>query len=121
MPILGEDSFEWTFEIVQDNGDAETLPSSMRLKKAVKICTLDSNLSGIDKSKLVTMKMDAQYRTFGKKKYQACRFEIVAIIRPADIRFEVQVKGERYPDNHRPFRPSIQDNAEAAAERPWPE
>ncbi|KLU92198.1 hypothetical protein MAPG_11144 [Magnaporthiopsis poae ATCC 64411] len=105
MPILREDSYEWTFEMVQYDGDVETLPSNVKSERAVKICILKSNLSGIDKSKLVTVKMDTKYPILSKKKYKACRFEfeIVAIIGPVDLRFEVQVQGERFSDNHRPL------------------
>lgn len=79
------------------------LPSNVRSKRAVKICTLKSNLSGIDRSKLVTVKTDTKYPIFGRRNYKACRFEIVAIIGAVDLRFEVRVQGERFSDNHRPL------------------
>ncbi|EJT70273.1 hypothetical protein GGTG_12446 [Gaeumannomyces tritici R3-111a-1] len=84
------------FEIVQHGGDTETLWPSMRLIKAAKLCRLDSNLTGIDKSKLVTVKTDGRYHLFGRKRHRACRFEIAVVVAPADLKFETQVKGERF-------------------------
>ncbi|KAL8366622.1 hypothetical protein RB595_010471 [Gaeumannomyces hyphopodioides] len=115
MPVDGEHSFEWSFEIVQHGGDAEALRPSMRLMKATKLCTLDSNLSGIDRSKLVIMKTDGRYHLFGRKKYRACQFEIVVVVAPADLKFEVQVRGERFNDHHQPL--TVKWDAEGATER----
>lgn len=94
----------WAFEIVQDDGDVENLPTSMRLQKTTtKLCDLDSNVSNLDRSKLSTMKTGARYYYLSRKKYKVCKFEIVVIVAPADLRFEVQIKGELHSEPHQPL------------------
>ncbi|KAL8365366.1 hypothetical protein RB595_004255 [Gaeumannomyces hyphopodioides] len=96
-----EPALAWQFELVQSGSDGP-LPGSTRDGIAVKLCDLQSDLSGIQQTKLVVKKTRGTLFRRGKK-YLLCEFDIVVTVAPADLKFELQVGGERFSGNHKPI------------------
>lgn len=66
---------------------------------ARKLCTVTSNLAGVQDHEMV-MKRKARRFFFKGKKFYLCTFEVRAIVAPADIRFELWFAGNRFSKNH---------------------
>ncbi|KAL8282494.1 hypothetical protein RB600_005781 [Gaeumannomyces tritici] len=96
-----ETALAWQFELVQNSVDG-ALPRSTREGIAVKLCDLHSDLSGIQQTELVVKQTRGTCFRRGKK-YLLCEFDIVVTVAPADLKFELQVDGERFSRNHKPI------------------
>ena len=66
---------------------------------ARQLCTVTSNLAGVQDHEMV-MKRQAKRFLLKGKKFYLCTFEVRAIVAPADIRFELWFAGNRFSKNH---------------------
>lgn len=69
---------------------------------ATTLCSVTSNLDGIQNDDLVRVNKRGGCCGFGYKTYFLCQFELRVIVAPADLRFELWFKGVKFSGNHEP-------------------
>ncbi|KAG8669895.1 hypothetical protein FPOAC2_09235 [Fusarium poae] len=107
----GDTTRAWDAEIVVSNNEPQWLPRSLKQAGAMKLCSVKSNLAGIEQHQLV---LKEKRRTCFRRghKFYICRFDIRVIVAPVDLRFELWVNKTKFSGNHQPV--SVQwDAAEA--------
>jgi hypothetical protein len=89
-------------EFVMSPVEPPYMPTSKRKGGVVKICDVKSDLSGVQESEL-----EKKYKRAGRfrrgRKWFVCRFEVRVIVAPADLRFELWFKGQKFSGNHEPI------------------
>lgn len=89
-------------EFVTSHVEPPYMPTSKRKGGVVKICDVKSDLSGVEESEL-----EKKYKRAGcfrkGKTWFVCHFEVRVIVAPADLRFELWFKGQKFSGNHDPI------------------
>ncbi|KAF5027453.1 hypothetical protein F66182_443 [Fusarium sp. NRRL 66182] len=98
----GDTTRAWDAEIVVSNNEPEWLPRSLRQAGAMKLCSVRSNLAGIEQNQLVLKEKRGTCFRRGTKFY-ICRFDIRVIVAPVDLRFELWFGGTSFSGNHQPI------------------
>ncbi|KAJ4209414.1 hypothetical protein NW767_001321 [Fusarium falciforme] len=104
----GDTTRAWNAEIVVSNNESDWLPRSLRQAGAMKLCSVRSNLAGIQQHQLVLKEKRGTCFRRGVKFY-ICRFDVRVIVAPADLRFELWFGGTKFSGNHQPI--AVQWNA----------
>ncbi|KAI8676554.1 hypothetical protein LRP88_10436 [Fusarium phalaenopsidis] len=104
----GDTTRAWDAEIVVSNNESDWLPRSLRQAGAMKLCSVKSNLAGIQQHQLVLKEKRGTCFRRGVKFY-ICRFDVRVIVAPADLRFELWFGGTKFSGNHQPI--AVQWNA----------
>lgn len=85
------------------HSEPEFLPVSMKDAGAKQLCTIRSDLSGVPDSEL-----DPKYQSKGlfsrTKRWFNCSYEVRASVGPADLKFELWYKGQKFSQNHSPIK-----------------
>lgn len=92
----------WDAEIVVSNNEAEWLPRSLKQAGVMRLCSVKSNLAGIEQHQLVLKEKRGTCFRRGHKFY-ICRFDIRVVVAPADLRFELWFGGTKFSGNHQPI------------------
>uniref|UniRef100_A0A0D2XVP4 Hsp70 protein n=1 Tax=Fusarium oxysporum (strain Fo5176) TaxID=660025 RepID=A0A0D2XVP4_FUSOF len=98
----GDTTRAWDAEIVVSNNEAEWLPRSLKQAGVMRLCSVKSNLAGIEQRQLVLKEKRGTCFRRGHKFY-ICRFDIRVIVAPADLRFELWFGGTKFSGNHQPI------------------
>ncbi|KAF5595893.1 hsp70 [Fusarium pseudoanthophilum] len=98
----GDTTRAWDAEIVVSNNEAEWLPRSLKQAGVMRLCSVKSNLAGIEQHQLVLKEKRGTCFRRGHKFY-ICRFDIRVIVAPADLRFELWFGGTKFSGNHQPI------------------
>ncbi|EWZ92921.1 hypothetical protein FOWG_05873 [Fusarium oxysporum f. sp. lycopersici MN25] len=98
----GDTTRAWDAEIVVSNNEAEWLPRSLKQAGVMRLCSVKSNLAGIEQRQLVLKEKQGTCFRRGHKFY-ICRFDIRVIVAPADLRFELWFGGTKFSGNHQPI------------------
>ncbi|KAM0427272.1 hypothetical protein ACHAPT_007705 [Fusarium lateritium] len=107
----GDTTRAWDAEIVVSNNEPDWLPRSLKQAGAMKLCSVKSNLAGIQQHQLVLKEKRGTCFRRGVKFY-ICRFDVRVIVAPADLRFELWFGGTKFSGNHQPI--AVQWNAAGA-------
>ncbi|KAH7115505.1 hypothetical protein B0J13DRAFT_514682 [Dactylonectria estremocensis] len=92
----------WDAEIVVSHNEPSFLPRSLKQAGATKLCSVKSNLTGVQQSQLILKKKRGCCVWRGYLFY-VCRFDVRVIVAPADLRFELWFDGCRFSGNHEPI------------------
>jgi hypothetical protein len=69
-----------------------------------KLCHVKSNLTGVQEHEL-ELKQKRGFLCFSEGyKYYNCTFHIHVVVAPADIRFELWFRGQKFSRNHDPIK-----------------
>lgn len=98
----GDTTRAWDAEIVVSSNEAEWLPRSLKQAGVMRLCSVKSNLAGIEQRQLVLKEKRGTCFRRGHKFY-ICRFDIRVIVAPADLRFELWFGGTKFSGNHQPI------------------
>ncbi|KAH8898753.1 hypothetical protein GQ53DRAFT_710631 [Thozetella sp. PMI_491] len=109
---------QWDNFIMISHNDRESLPKNSKDPDAKKLCTVQSDLSGVTTNELELRKQSRSCFRKGKKWY-VCSFEVRAIVAPADLRFELWFAGQKFSRNHEPIKVTW-DEAGTKLEPPRP-
>ncbi|GKU00247.1 hsp70 protein [Fusarium langsethiae] len=97
----GDTTRAWDAEIVVSNNEPQWLPRSLKQAGAMKLCSVKSNLAGIEQHQLVLKEKRGTCFRRGHKFY-ICRFDIRVIVAPVDLRFELWFNKTKFSGNHQP-------------------
>ncbi|KAJ4254954.1 hypothetical protein NW762_009754 [Fusarium torreyae] len=98
----GDTTRAWDTDIVVSNNEPEWLPRSIKQAGAMKLCSVKSNLAGVQQHQLVLKEKRGTCFSRGTKFY-ICRFDVRVIVAPADLRFELWFGGAKFSGNHQPI------------------
>ncbi|KAI1056580.1 hypothetical protein LB507_002025, partial [Fusarium sp. FIESC RH6] len=98
----GDTTRAWDAEIVVSNNERQWLPRSLKQAGVMKLCSVKSNLAGIEQHQLVLKEKRGTCFRRGHKFY-ICRFDIRVIVAPVDLRFELWLGSKRFSGNHQPI------------------
>ncbi|KAH8660366.1 hypothetical protein BX600DRAFT_383457 [Xylariales sp. PMI_506] len=93
----------WDSVIYTSDKEREQLPTNTSQGGVRQLCIVKSNLTGVSEDDLV-MKRKSGVSFLKGKKYYLCKFDVKAIIGPADLRFELWFAGQRLSGNHDPLQ-----------------
>ncbi|KAF4446805.1 hypothetical protein F53441_9586 [Fusarium austroafricanum] len=100
----GETSASFITQVVTSRNETKVLPQSL-LKAGVKqLCRVDSNLTGLKPDELVLVKKRGSWCFSPGYKYYKCIFDVRVIVAPADLRFELWFRGEKFSRGHEPIK-----------------
>ncbi|KAM3566714.1 hypothetical protein ARSEF4850_000365 [Beauveria asiatica] len=91
----------WTAEVVISQNEPSFLPTSLKKAGVTKLCSVRSNLEGVQQHQLVLKQKRGTCFSKGHKFY-ICEFEVRVIVAPADLRFELWFGGYKFSGNHEP-------------------
>ncbi|KAK8144135.1 hypothetical protein G3M48_006267 [Beauveria asiatica] len=91
----------WTAEVVISQNEPSFLPTSLKQAGVTKLCSVRSNLEGVQQHQLVLKQKRGTCFSKGHKFY-ICEFEVRVIVAPADLRFELWFGGYKFSGNHEP-------------------
>ncbi|KAH6966573.1 hypothetical protein EDB82DRAFT_548480 [Fusarium venenatum] len=97
----GDTTRAWDAEIVVSNNEPQWLPRSLKQAGAMKLCSVRSNLAGIEQHQLVLKEKRGTCFRRGHKFY-ICRFDVRVIVAPVDLRFELWFNKTKFSGNHQP-------------------
>ncbi|KAH6871409.1 hypothetical protein B0T10DRAFT_260960 [Thelonectria olida] len=92
----------WDAEIVVSHNDPGLLPRSLKKAGALKLCSVRSNLAGVQQKQMVRKKKRRGWLLKGTT-YFILQFDIHVIVAPAELRFELWFEGARFSGNHQPI------------------
>ncbi|KAF4456804.1 hypothetical protein F53441_1155 [Fusarium austroafricanum] len=98
----GDTTRAWDTDIVVSNNEPKWLPRSIKQAGAMKLCSVKSNLAGVQQHQLVLKEKRGTCLRRGTKFY-ICRFDVRVIVAPADLRFELWFGGKKFSGNHQPI------------------
>ncbi|RGP69846.1 hypothetical protein FLONG3_7672 [Fusarium longipes] len=98
----GDTTRAWEAEIVVSNNEPQWLPRSLKQAGVMKLCSVKSNLDGIEQHQLVLKEKRGTCLRRGHK-YYICRFDIRVIVAPVDLRFELWFNKTKFSGNHQPI------------------
>ncbi|CAN8102288.1 unnamed protein product [Discula destructiva] len=93
----------WDSIVVISHSEPEFLPASMKDAGAKQLCTIRSDLSGVPDSELEPRQKSKGLFTRSKRWFN-CSYEVRATVGPADLKFELWFKGQKFSQNHSPIR-----------------
>ncbi|EXA33445.1 hypothetical protein NW761_014236 [Fusarium oxysporum] len=100
----GQTSRSWNSQIVISRSEVDVLPRSLRKAGVKKLCNVKSDLTGVQQHEL-ELKEKRGFCCFSEGyKYYNCKFDIHVIVAPADIRFELWFRGQKFSRNHDPIK-----------------
>ncbi|PQK13650.1 hypothetical protein BB8028_0004g05810 [Beauveria bassiana] len=91
----------WTAEVVISPNEPSFLPTSLKQAGVTRLCSVRSNLEGVQQHQLVLKQKRGTCFSKGHKFY-ICEFEVRVIVAPADLRFELWFGGYKFSGNHEP-------------------
>ncbi|KAM5352025.1 hypothetical protein ACJ41O_004748 [Fusarium nematophilum] len=97
----GDTTRAWDAEVVVSNNEPEWLPRSLKQAGVMKLCSVKSNLAGVQQHQLVLKEKRGTCFRRGVKFY-ICQFDVRVIVAPADLRFELWFGGTKFSGNHQP-------------------
>ncbi|KAM5373928.1 hypothetical protein ACJZ2D_006757 [Fusarium nematophilum] len=89
--------------IVISRSEPDVLPRSLRQASVKKLCTVKSNLTGVQQHELEEKKKRGCCFSTGYK-YYSCVFDVRVIVAPADLRFELWFRGQKFSRNPGPIK-----------------
>ncbi|KAF7554373.1 hypothetical protein G7Z17_g2975 [Cylindrodendrum hubeiense] len=92
----------WDAIIVVSQNEPSFLPRSLKQAGASKLCSVKSNLAGIEQNEMVLKKKRRSWFRKGNSFY-VCQFDVRVIVAPADLRFELWFGGYKFSGNHEPI------------------
>jgi hypothetical protein len=98
----GDTTRAWDADIVVSNNEPQWLPRSLKQAGVMKLCSVKSNLAGIEQHQLVLKEKRGTCFRRGHKFY-ICRFDIRVIVAPVDLRFELWFNKTKFSGNHQPI------------------
>ena len=98
----GDTTRAWDAEIVVSNNEPQWLPRSLKQAGVMKLCSVKSNLAGIEQHQLVLKEKRGTCFRRGHKFY-ICRFDIRVIVAPVDLKFELWLGSKKFSGNHQPI------------------
>ncbi|KAF4979510.1 hypothetical protein FZEAL_4278 [Fusarium zealandicum] len=98
----GDTTRAWDADIVVSNNEPDCLPRSTKQAGATKLCSVKSNLAGVQQHQLVLKEKRGTCFRRGIKFY-ICQFDVRVIVAPADLRFELWFGGTKFSGNHQPI------------------
>ncbi|KAF7554297.1 hypothetical protein G7Z17_g3034 [Cylindrodendrum hubeiense] len=98
----GDTTRSWDAVIVTSQNEPSFLPRSLKQAGAKKLCSVKSNLAGIQQQQMVLKKNRKSWFRKGQSFY-LCKFDVRVIVAPADLRFELWFGGLKFSGNHEPI------------------
>lgn len=89
-------------EFVTSQVEPPYMPTSKKKGGVVKVCDVKSDLSGVEEGELEKKHKRAGCFKKGKT-WLVCHFEVRVIVTPADLRFELWYKEQKFSGNHDPI------------------
>ncbi|KAH7126111.1 hypothetical protein EDB81DRAFT_203545 [Dactylonectria macrodidyma] len=98
----GDTTRSWDAVIVTSQNEPTFLPRSLKKAGATKLCSVKSNLAGVQQHQMVLKKKRKSWFRKGQSFY-LCQFDVRVIVAPADLRFELWFGGYKFSGNHEPI------------------
>ncbi|KAF4439449.1 hypothetical protein F53441_12602 [Fusarium austroafricanum] len=102
--VIRKTTRSWDSQIVISRNEPDVLPRSLRQAGVKSLCLVKSNLTGVQQHELELKKKSGICCFRQGYKYYNCVFDVRVIVAPADLRFELWFKGQKFSRNHDPIK-----------------
>ncbi|VUC34429.1 unnamed protein product [Clonostachys rosea] len=96
------DKLSWHSVFVVSYNEASNLSRSLTTSEADRLCSVRTNLTGLQQDQLITKYERGTCFSRGKK-YYICSFDVRVIVCPADLRFKLWFGERKWPGNQEPI------------------